>query len=178
MEHAGLIHEDADIKLLILFVLRQLPGYVDSDSLAQICQSDKGVGYFDFTNCLYKLVENENIEEKVGEGFKITEKGAKNIDEVYSSLPASVREKAMEALAPVKRHIERSQMIEAKHYRTDHGLVMELAMSDSKGEIIRMLLAAGDEKSAEKLEENFRENAEIYYNKILDILSTKEVKKK
>lgn len=178
MEHAGLIHEDADIKILILFVLRQLPGYVDSDSLFQICQCDNGVGYFEFTNCLYKLVENENIEEKAGEGFRITEKGTRNVDVVYKSIPASVRENAIKALAPVKRHIERSQMIEAKHYRTDHGLVMELAMSDSKGEIYRMKFAAGDEKSAEELEENFRENAEIYYNKILDILSTKEVKKK
>ena len=41
-----------------------------------------------------------------------------------------------------------------------------------------MRLAAGSEKAAEKLEENFRENAESYYNKIIDILTKKEDKKK
>ena len=178
MDNAGLIHEKLDIKILILFILRNLPGYVDSDSLMQLCQSDNGVGYFDFTDCLYELVKTRNIEEASGKGFKITEKGVRNVDMVYKSIPASVREKALKALAPVRRRLERAQMIETRHYRTDKGLFLELSMSDSGGEIIRIRLAAGSEKSALTLEENFRENAETYYNKIIDILSTKEDKAK
>ena len=176
MEERGLIHDELDIKILILFILRNLPGTVDSDSLLRLCQCDSGVGYFDYTDCLYDLVENENIEEVPGAGFRITEKGIRNVDAVYKSIPASVREKALKELAPVKRHLERAQMIETRHYRTGTGLFMELAMSDSKGEIIRIRLAAGSEESAVQLEENFRENAEKYYNKIIEILSTKEDK--
>ena len=99
-------------------------------------------------------------------------------DEVCLSLPNCVRLKADKELEPVKLRLERAEMIEAFHYQTSNGLVVELAMSDSKGEIIRIRLAAGNEKAAEKLEENFRENAESYYNKIIDILTKKEDKKK
>ena len=174
MDNAGLIHEELDIKILILFILRNLPGRVDSDTLAQLCQCDSGVGYFDYTDCLYDLVENGNIDEKPGTGFQITEKGTRNVDAVYKSIPASVRKKALNELAPVKRRLERAQMIETRHYRSDKGLFTELSMSDSKGEIICIRLAAGSEQSAVMLEENFRENAEKYYNKIIEILSTKE----
>ena len=174
MENAGLIHEKLDIKILILYILRRLPGFVDGTTLAELCQCDNGVGYFDYTDCLYELVNTDHIEEKAGKGFKITEKGIRNIDAVYTSIPNSVRIKADKELQPVKLRLERAEMIEARHYQTDNGLYMELSMSDSKGEIIRIRLAAGSEKDAEMLENNFRENAEIYYNKILDILSTKE----
>ncbi len=176
MDNVGLIHEELDIKILILFILRNLPGTVDPDTLSQLCRCDSGVGYFDYTDCLYDLVENGNIAEKPGKGFQITEKGIRNVDAVYKSIPASVREKALKELAPVKRRMERAQMIETRHYRTDKGLFTELSMSDSKGEIIRIRLAAGSEGSAVMLEENFRENAEKYYNKIIEILSTKEDK--
>ena len=178
MEHAGLIHEKLDIKILILYILRRLPGYVDGTTLAELCQCDNGVGYFDYTDCLYELVSTEHIEEKKDSGFRITEKGIRNLDAVYKSIPNSVRKKADKELEPVKRRLERAQMIDTRHYHTDNGLYMELAMSDSKGEIIRIRLAAGNEKDAIILEENFRENAEVYYNKIIDILSTKEVNKK
>lgn len=178
MSNAGLIHKKLDIKILILYILRRLPGYVDAPTLAELCQCDNGVGYFDYSDCLYELINTGHIDEVKGKGFKITEKGIRNVDEVSGSLPNSVRIKAEKELEPVKLRLERAEMIEAFHYQTSNGLVAELAMSDSKGEIIRIRLAAGNEKAAERLEENFRENAETYYNKIIDILSTKEDAKK
>lgn len=178
MSNAGLIHKKLDVKLLILYILRRLPGYVDTFTLADLCRCDNGVSYFDYSDCLYELIDTGHVEEVPGKGLKITEKGIVNGDEVCGSLPNSVRIKADKVLEPVKLRLERAEMIEAFHYQTSNGLAVELAMSDSKGEIIRIKLAAGNEKNAERLEENFRENAEIYYNKIIDILSEKEDKKK
>lgn len=178
MSNAGLIHKKLDIKLLILYILRRLPGYVDAPTLAELCQCDNGVGYFDYSDCLYELINTGHVEEVPRKGYKITEKGIHDGDEVCLSLPSCVRLKADKELEPVRLRLERAEMIEAFHYQTSNGLVVELAMSDSKGEIIRMRLAAGSEKAAEKLEENFRENAESYYNKIIDILTKKEDKKK
>ena len=38
MDNYGFIHDRLDIKILILFVLRRLPGTVDPETLLEICQ--------------------------------------------------------------------------------------------------------------------------------------------
>ena len=89
MDHFGFIHESRDIKILILFILRRLPGFVDPETLRELSQCDDGIGYFDYAECLSQLVTGGNIEESE-EGYRITEKGARNADAVESSLPYSV----------------------------------------------------------------------------------------
>lgn len=90
MDRFGFIHEKLDIKILILFILRRLPGFVEPETLLELCQCDGGIGYFDYSDCLSELVETEHVEESE-EGYRITEKGARNADAVESSLPYSVR---------------------------------------------------------------------------------------
>ena len=86
MDRFGFIHERLDIKILILFVLRRLPGAVDQETLRGLCQCDDGIGYFDYADCLSELVENGNVEE-TEEGYAITELGAANADAVEKTLP-------------------------------------------------------------------------------------------
>ena len=38
MDRFGFIHEKLDIKILILFILRRLPGVVDRETLGELCQ--------------------------------------------------------------------------------------------------------------------------------------------
>lgn len=114
MDRFGFIHEKLDIKILILFILRRLPGFVEPETLLELCQCDGGIGYFDYSDCLSELVETEHVEESE-EGYRITEKGARNADAVESSLPYSVRSKALKLLAPVEERLSRAAMIVAKH---------------------------------------------------------------
>ena len=63
MPRFGFIHEKLDIKILILFILRRLPGVVEPETLLELCQCDDGVGYFDYTDCLNELIDTKHIEE-------------------------------------------------------------------------------------------------------------------
>ena len=168
MDNFGFIHDKLDIKILILFILRRLPGSVDPETLLELCQCDDGIGYFDYSDCLSELVSTGHISESE-EGYAITEKGARNADAVESSLPYSVRSKALKLLAPVEERLRRAAMITARHQLDENGCTVELAMGDGKGEVIRMRLLCADEEQARTMEKRFRRDAEGYYQKIMEL---------
>lgn len=170
MDHFGFIHERLDIKILILFVLRRLPGAVDSETLRGLCQFDEGIGYFDYADCLSELVENGNVEE-TEEGYRITDMGASNADAVEKTLPYSVRAKAIKLIAPVEEKLRRAAMITARHSLDEGNCCVTLAMSDGKGEVIHLELLCANEEQAKRMEKNFRHNAEGFYQKITEILN-------
>ena len=171
VERFGFIHEKLDIKLLILFVLRRLPGAVEPNLLSDLCrQCDDGVGYFDYSDCLAELIDTGHIAESE-EGLAITEKGTRNIDLVESSLPYSVRSKAVKLLEPERQRLRRLSMIKASHTVEEGGCFVRLAMSDGEGDIIRLELLCGGEEQAKKIESNFRNGAEGYYHQFIELLT-------
>ena len=171
MDRFGFIHEELDIKILILFILRRLPGVVDPTELSDLCRAcDDGFGYFDYTDCLAELIDNGLIAE-TEEGLSITEKGAKNVELVETSIPYSVRSKAVKLLTPLREKLRRLAMIQAEHRLEKDGCYVKLAMSDGEGDVIRLQLLCGGEEQAKKIEKNFRKSAESYYQRIVEMLS-------
>jgi len=173
MDRFGFIYEKLDIKILILFILRRLPGIVDAETLRELSQCDEGVGYFDYSDCLAELVETNHVQEH-DEGYSITEKGARNAEAVESSLPYSVRTKALKLIKPVEEKLRRAAMIKASHRQDEKGgCMVELGLSDGQGEIMRLSFLCADEEQAKQIEKNFRRDAEAYYQKVVELMTEK-----
>lgn len=167
----GFIHEKFDIKLLILFVLRRLPAEIDGERLSELVLIDGGINYFDYKQCLAELVGTAQIEETEEHAFRITAKGSHNCEILENSLPWSVRAKAERTLSPVAAEMRRSAMILANHERGGAGVTVYLAISDGVGSILDLKILAADEAQAERIEKNFRKNAESYYHRFIQELS-------
>ena len=172
MDHWGFIHEELDIKILILFVLRRLPGVVDPSELSDLCRScDEGFDYFEYSDCLADLIDNGLIAENE-DGFSISEKGAKNVEIVENDIPYSVRSRAEKLLKPLRDRLRREAMIKTSHVNEKNGCFVQLSMSDGEGDVINLRLLCGGEEQAKIMEKNFRKNAEAFYQQFIELLST------
>ncbi len=166
----GFIHDELEIKVLILYVLSRLPLPVPAETLAELVLCDDGITYFDFADCTAELVDSGHVELK-DDGYVITEKGRRNGSITESSIAYSVRLKADKAVAAVASAQKRSTMIVAQHaLRRKGGYTVSLSLSDGIGPIIQMELYAANEEQALKIEKNFRKKAETAYAGIMDIL--------
>ncbi|MCR5089054.1 MAG: DUF4364 family protein [Oscillospiraceae bacterium] len=170
MDNLGFIYESLDLKILILFILRRLPGEIEQDRLQELCQLDGAVSYFDFAVCLDDLQENGQLTREDGYCC-ITDRGRSNAETVESSLPYSVRLHTEAACAEEAERILRSRNITARH-SVQHGIcMMELGLNDGVSDILHMELLCADETQARKLEKNFRRHAEDIYQEIMTLLN-------
>lgn len=170
MDGLGMIHEQLDIKILILYVLARLPGPIDRAHLADIVFCDGGVDYFSFSECLADLVATGHIAEE-NDRFVITEQGQEDGSVIENSLPASVREKATLAIKSVEDRIERETLLQARHTFTEQGCTVELKLSDGEGDLLHLTALVGEESQALRIEKNFHERAEKLYVQIMELLT-------
>lgn len=171
-ERFGFIHEEMDIKILILFILRRLPEAVPRETLSDIILlCDGGIGYFEFSECMADLLRTAHISE-TNDKYVITDKGRQNGEVMESDLPYSVRIRAEQAATTLAHIQKRTALITASHeMRPRGGYTVKLSMSDGLGPVISMELLAGNDKQAKLLENNFQKNAESIYNEIIKILA-------
>lgn len=173
MEGFGTMREKLDIKILILFILRRLPGKVDAGTLAELALSDGTVGYFEYAECLSELVDSAHVLQEHND-YTITEKGIRNCDIVESSLPYTVRTRLTKRVTPLAEQMRRRAMIKAEHSIGEDGCLVELAMSDGISNVIELKLLCGGEQDAKIIEDKFRGGAEKYYNRIMEMFLTDE----
>ena len=176
MEQLGTLHDKLDIKILILFVLNQLPAPVDGQMLYDEVFCDAGIGYFDYADCLAGLIDTAQVE-KVSGKYRISEKGSRNVSQVGSSLPYTVRRKATKTTAPIAEKLARFSMITAEHSADASGCTVHLSVSDGVGDILSLRLLVSGEEQAEEMETNFKNNAEALYHQIVRLLLESEESK-
>ena len=107
-----------------------------------------------------------------------TEKGSRNVREVASSLPYSVRMKADRVTEPIAEQMRRAAMIVAQHTNTpEGGCNVHLSLSDGIGRIVSMQLLAADEAQARTMEHYFKAHAEDVYQTLVRMLTESEENK-
>ena len=80
------LKDKQDIKIFILYLMKNLDMPLNFVTLCDICLQDDFVRQFDFFDCLFDLIENAMVKEtktENGELYEITAKG-KEISDILS----------------------------------------------------------------------------------------------
>ena len=167
----GFIHDEMELKVLILYVLRKVNMPIPRNELTDlVLLCDDGIGYFEFAECLYDLIRTGHIREEDG-AYALTQKGVENGMAAEQGIRYSVRIRADKASATTRQLLERDSMIHATHeLRQLGGFTVKLSMGDGMGQLIDLELLCGDADQAKIIESNFRKHAEKLYGKIIDLL--------
>lgn len=170
MDDKGIIHDELERKILVLYILRRLPCEVDASLLFDLCNTIDSMDYFTFTQCCSELAEAGLTSDDDGY-VSITEKGSQNVERVETGLPYSVRVKADDAIDDASEALRRFSLIKADYSECSGGWNVNMSLNDGLGEIFNMQILCADKEDAARIRSNFRDNAEKYYDQIIGMIS-------
>lgn len=165
----GFIHDELDIKLLVLYITSRAAGPLDFSTLTDLALCDSGVDYFLFSQAVTALVDSGHLLLEEGR-YTITDKGRENINALESGLPSVVRGRCDRALAPVNAALRRVQEVTAQVLESDGRWYAELGLSDPSGPLLRLSLAAPSQLSAQQIVQNFQSEPESLFQRLLPLL--------
>lgn len=166
----------AENKVLILYILRRINNGISEDSLFKIVTSINNVNYFYFKEVLTDLFDTKLVgsftkdeEESV---LKITSEGTNALELTQDVLPGLLKLKAdyiFEKEVPV---ITEETSVTAEFIpKSENDYTIKCKIIENNETIFEVKTFAGSRERAKRIVDNWNNNANVIYPKILDILS-------
>lgn len=170
MARLGFIHGKLDIKMLTLYLLSHVAAPIDFATLTDLAMCDDGVDYFLFAEGVSELLESGHAE-KNGEFYIATEKGRRNSADLESSLPAVIRKRCDQRLAPLNAALKRKALVRSEVLPLSDGSVsVRLTLTDGQLELFSLSLLAASQEDGDAIAQRFSEHPDRVYNGILGVL--------
>ncbi len=166
-----------DVKILILFLLKNINYPLTITNISDILIRYGQANYFDIAEGLEELVIKMFVE-KIENEHKVTHyhptgQGLKSVEQLYSMLPSSVREKTMRSALKTLASIKRDSQIISDTQKTDYGYLVNCQIKDEQFDIFKFSLFVPNEIQAKIVQKNFKDNPEYIYKALIEII-TKE----
>lgn len=165
MQRLGFIHDMLDVKILILFVMSRVGYPANSQQIYELCYQDDCLSYFDVCTAIPQMVESGHLQEVESGCYSITDKGKADGSLTENSIAYSVRCKAENAVSRFNRQIRRGSFVKTQivpQEKGDYTVIMSL--DDEMGNLMRLELAAPNQRQAVRLGNLFEKKAEKLYN--------------
>ncbi len=166
----------AENKVLILYILDQIHKPITNDNLYKLVLSAIDLNYFYFQQFLLDLIAagfivNYQKEEQVL--YELTSNGKHTLDLTLDILPGIIKLKADTNLKPVLENIENEHSIIAEFTpRSEDHYIVVCKIMENNETIFEIKTFAGSRDEAKKIVDNWKNNADIIYPKLLDTLTT------
>ena len=174
IELGGLRSRD-DIRLLICYLLKSVDAPMTRDMLNDAMQEDGLANFFEVGQAIEELLKTGNITADIldeDEVITVTEKGREAAELLQTSLPRTVREKAVNsAIRLVTRaKVERENKIEVRK-EDDGGYTITFTLFDRGTELMKLSIYVVDSLQLEQVKQNFINDPVKVYSTIITSLT-------
>ena len=174
IELGGLRNRD-DIRLLVCYLLKSIDAPMTRQMLNDAMQEDGLANFFEVGQAIEELLKTCNITADIldeEEVISVTEKGREAAELLQTSLPKTVREKAVNSAIRLttKAKIERENKIEVKK-EDDGGYTITFTLFDRDTEMMKLSIYVVDSLQLETVKQNFINDPVKVYSSIITSLT-------
>lgn len=164
-----------DIKIFILYLLRNIDYPLDFVNINDIVVQDGVVGHFDFIECFSELLETGNVAEikKDGEDYYvITSQGKHVADNLDSRLINMLKEKSLKSALRLLSFKKKNAKIKVEYEpMSGNRILARCIISERDENILDVKLVLESVNQLERIKRNFYDNPEVVYKGILAVLT-------
>lgn len=167
----------AENKVLILYILDKVNKPITNDGLFKLVLSAIDMNYFYFQQFLLDLMETKYIVSFVKEEqtlYELTEEGKKTLSLTLDILPGIIKLKADTNLKEELEHTKNEYSIVAEFTpRSENHYMVVCKIFEDNETVFEVKTFAGSREQAKELVDNWKQNAEKIYPKIIKELTCK-----
>ncbi|MCH5190266.1 MAG: DUF4364 family protein [Oscillospiraceae bacterium] len=174
IELGGLRNRD-DIRLLVCYLLKSVDSPMTRQMLNEAMQEDGLANYFEVGQAIEELLKTANITaDIVGEDevISVTQKGREAAEMLETSLPRTVREKAVNSAIRLitKARVERENKIEVTK-EENGGYTITFTLFDKNTQFMKLSVYVCDSLQLEQVKQNFINDPVKVYSTIITSLT-------
>ena len=165
----------AENKVLILYILNQIPDGIIEDGLFKIITTINNVNYFYFKQVLTDLLDTKLVgiftKEEEEDVIKITSEGRNALSLTQEVMPGILKLKADNVFKKELSLINNESSVSAEFIpKNENDYTVKCKIVENNETIFEVKTFAGSRDRAKRIVDNWNENASKIYPKILDIL--------
>lgn len=165
----------AQDKVLILYILASIKKDITSNNLFKIMSSINDINYFYFRQILVDLVDSKLVGTYTKDEtsvFEITSDGKTSLELTIDVLPGLIKLKADTILKQELTQIADESSIVAEYIPEDEtNFTVKCKIIENNNTVFEVKTFAGSRERAKLIADNWKNNANIIYPKILDLLT-------
>lgn len=170
VEPGGLWHKN-DIRILLCYILASVGAPLSRGDLTRMIQEKGLANYFEVEDALAALAKQGNILLQEDGACAVTETGREIARSLDTTLPLSVRDKALEAAVSLLAQARAQRENQVELQETDRGWQVKCHISGGDMELMSITLYVPDRAQAECVRDRFHRDPEGVYRLLLAALT-------
>ncbi len=172
----GGLKDKQEIKILICFLLDKVKKALDKNDITSILQIYGLANYFEVSQAFEEMVNNSNIEidKENGGSYFVTPTGKMIVEELSTSLPVSVREKALKSAEIYLNRLKSERENKVIIQKNKWGYNVICKVSGGEFNMLELKLYAPDIQAASIIKNNFYRDPSGFYKNVMSFLTQNE----